>query len=142
MFLDCPEILIIKNDVLEIALVNGTLPAANRKVKTLVLCDGEQALDFLFSRNGHSGRDGNHQPKVIFLDTNLPQVSGLEVLRQIRNEPRTCYIPVVIFTASSENGEVKKAYELGANSYIVQPIEPEQFMEIANYWIQYNQFRT
>jgi two-component system response regulator len=104
--------------------------------------DGVEALDFLFARGRYAGRDINEAPKVVLLDLKLPRVDGLEVLAAIRAEPRTQAIPVVIVTSSAEDPDVKKAYQLGANSYVIKPVQFDAFFEamakVGIYWLMVN----
>ena len=104
------------------------------------VCDGQEALDFL---HGDAAEDGRKAPKVVLLDLKLPKVSGLEVLREIRAYERTKLLPVVILTSSREDCDVAEAYRLGANSFIVKPVDFENFLEVVShmgsYWVQLNQ---
>lgn len=103
----------------------------------LVARDGEEALDFI-----ERWENGDTLPVVILLDLNLPKVSGLEVLKAIKSHPEFKMIPVVVLTTSSESSDIQTAYKLGANSYIVKPVEFEKFIEVAGqidlYWTVLN----
>ena len=105
--------------------------------------DGAQALDFLFGRGAASAAE-NHGLKLVLLDLKLPRVSGLEVLHAIRADARTRRLPVVILTSSHEETDLVRAYDLGANSYLVKPVESEAFMksvaELGLYWMLLNKF--
>ena len=104
--------------------------------------DGEQALDFVFCRGNYQERKNSRQVKVILLDLKLPKVHGLEVLKEIKANPETSKIPVVIVSSSKEDPDIEKAYELGANSYVVKPVEFEDFMKSMQntgmYWLLVN----
>jgi two-component system, response regulator len=104
--------------------------------------DGEQALDFVFARGAHSGRSAAELPKVIILDLKLPKVDGLEVLKALKGDPATRLIPVVILTSSQEESDLVESYNLGANSYVVKPVEFEKFVEAVGqmgfYWLLLN----
>jgi two-component system response regulator len=104
------------------------------------VCDGREALDFL---HGSAAEEGCKPPKVVLLDLKLPKVSGLEVLREIRANERTKLLPVVVLTSSREDSDVAEAYRLGANSFIVKPVDFENFLEVVShmgsYWINLNQ---
>lgn len=104
--------------------------------------DGAEALDFLFCQGDYASRQITNQPKVVLLDLKLPKVSGLDVLRQLKADPRTQLIPVVVLTSSAEDRDVVECYRLGLNSYVVKPIDFEQFNEavqqIGFYWIALN----
>ena len=104
--------------------------------------DGQAALDFLF-REGPYAQRANTHPQVVLLDLKLPKVDGIEVLRQIRGDQRLKALPVVVLTSSREESDIVKAYHLGVNSYIVKPVEFENFSEAVSnlgfYWLLLNQ---
>lgn len=104
--------------------------------------DGAEALDFLFGTGTYTGRNLSEQPKVVLLDIKLPKVDGLEVLRRIKSDARTRTIPVVMLTSSHEERDVIDGYKLGVNSYIVKPVEFDQFTEavreLGMYWLLLN----
>lgn len=104
--------------------------------------DGAEALDFIFCRGKYDERDASLQPKVILLDLKLPKVNGLEVLKEIKMDERTRTIPVVIVTSSQEDPDIKTAYELGANSYVVKPVSSDAFIDsmskLGLYWLLVN----
>ena len=115
----------------------------HRLANTIVhLIDGEQALNFIFGNGDYSKRSILQLPKVILLDLKMPKVNGLEVLAKVKSDPRTKMIPVVILTSSQEDPDIKKCYELGANSYIVKPVEFENFSktvaDLGLYWMVVN----
>jgi CheY-like chemotaxis protein len=105
--------------------------------------DGVEALDFIFCRGPHAGRTIESGPKLILLDLKLPRVDGLEVLRQIKNDPRTKTIPVVVLTSSKVESDVGESYKQGGNSYIVKPVNFEAFavamQQLGLYWLLLNQ---
>lgn len=105
--------------------------------------DGEEALDYLFARGQYHGRNAAHVPKVILLDLKLPKLNGLEVLKEIRQNEITRKIPVIIMTSSKEDKDIQVAYDLGANSYIVKPVDFHKFAEVVKevgfYWLVLNQ---
>lgn len=107
-----------------------------------VVKDGEEALDYLFAREIYEGRNVNHFPKLILLDLKLPKVDGLEVLRQIRSDERIRKVPVVVLTSSNEEQDIVESYTLGANSYIVKPVDFGKFTDtvsqIGMYWLLLN----
>ena len=109
--------------------------------------DGEEALDFIFATGQFANnRDILHPPKVVLLDIQMPKVNGLEVLKVMKTDSRTRLIPVVILTSSKEDPDIQKCYDLGANSYIVKPVNFEGFAEairnLGFYWILLNQRPT
>ena len=105
--------------------------------------DGEEALDFLFCRGPFACRAFDHPPKLVLLDLKLPKVDGIEVLRQIKGDPRTRAVPVVIMTSSKEERDLVRSYDLGANSYIQKPVDFDQFRQtvktVGLYWMVTNQ---
>lgn len=110
--------------------------------KLVWLKDGVEALDYLLARGEYADRNINDLPKVIFLDLKLPKVDGIEVLEKIRNSEPVKKIPVVVLTSSKEEEDVVKTYNLGVNSYIVKPVEFENFAkaiaEVGFYWLVTN----
>jgi len=104
--------------------------------------DGQQALDWLFGQGEHAGRDRHNKPKVVLLDLKLPKVSGLEVLQAIRANEQTKLLPIVVLTSSREEQDVIESYRLGVNSYIVKPVDFENFSaavaEAGHYWLLVN----
>ncbi|HWE30132.1 MAG TPA: response regulator, partial [Polyangia bacterium] len=105
--------------------------------------DGADALDYLFQRGAHAARSGQPAPVLVLLDLKLPKVDGLEVLRQMRADPRVRLTPVVILTSSAEERDIVQGYGLGANSYVRKPVDFAQFHEatrqLALYWLVLNQ---
>lgn len=105
--------------------------------------DGVEALDYLHGRGRFADRASCPPPKVVLLDLKLPKLSGLEVLKAMRQDDRTRCIPVVVLTSSREDPDIKAAYELGANSYVVKPVEFQDFAEAVSrvglYWLLVNQ---
>ncbi|GAB6272732.1 MAG TPA: two-component system response regulator [Syntrophaceae bacterium] len=108
-----------------------------------VMEDGAEALDFLFCRGAYQERDCLKLPKVILLDLKLPKLNGLEVLKAVKSDERTRTIPVVVVTSSREDPDIKTAYALGANSYVVKPVDFGAFLEAMSslglYWLLVNQ---
>jgi two-component system response regulator len=108
-----------------------------------VVRDGAEALDFLFGIGSYQGRVVEDKPKVVLLDLKLPKVDGLDVLRQMKADVRTQTIPVVMLTSSREERDIVESYSLGVNSYIVKPVDFEQFNEAVRqlglYWLLLNQ---
>lgn len=110
--------------------------------KLIWLKDGVEAIDYLFAKGEYATRDPKNLPRVIFLDLKLPKIDGMEVLEEIRNNEITKKIPVVVLTSSKEEQDVVKTYNLGVNSYIVKPVEFENFAkaiaEVGFYWLVTN----
>lgn len=136
------EILIVEDNPHDAELAIRTLRKQNLANKLIHLTDGAEALDFLFAKGQYAGRNVEIKPKVIFLDLKMPKVNGLQVLEKIKMDERTRFIPVVIVTSSAEDPDVARAYELGANSYIVKPVAFENFAKIISelgmYWLVIN----
>lgn len=104
--------------------------------------DGVEALDYLFGTGSYEGRDMRQMPQLIMLDLKLPKIDGLEVLRRLRANDRTKYIPVVVLTTSTEQQDVISSYELGANAYVQKPVDFEDFVEATRqlglFWLVIN----
>jgi len=114
-----------------------------RFTNVVVARDGVEALEYVFREGRHADRDPEDGPRVVLLDVKLPLVDGIEVLRRLKADPDTHRIPVVMLTSSAEDRDLQACYELGANSYIVKPVEIERFFtaiqEIGLYWLVLNQ---
>lgn len=140
---DIVEILMVEDDPDDAELALLALKAQNIVNNIVIVHDGVEALDFLFGKGTYEGRNLNHQPKLILLDLKMPKLDGLEVLKQLRTDDRTCAIPVVMLTSSKQDPDIKQAYELGVNSYIVKPVDFDQFAEtvakLGFYWALMNQ---
>jgi len=137
------EILLVEDNPSDVELTLHVLRKHNLANRIHVVGDGAEALDFLFCRGAYQSRDAGLAPKVILLDLKLPKVDGLEVLRQLRSDERTRFLPVVIMTSSRQEHDLVESYKLGVNSYIVKPVEFGQFSEsvrqIGFYWLLLNQ---
>jgi two-component system response regulator len=137
------DILLVEDNADDAELTTTALKTSNLTNRIFVVEDGAEAIDFLFCQGKYAERSFSHSPKVVLLDLKLPKVSGLEVLRTLKMDDRTRSIPVVIVTSSREDPDIKEAYALGANSYIVKPIDFESFADAVNklglYWLLLNQ---
>ena len=111
--------------------------------EVVVAGDGEEALDYLFAKGAHAGRDPELVPEFVLLDLKLPKVDGLEVLERMREDERTKLVPVIVVSSSREHADVVAGYELGANSYVAKPANFERFSEAMRYlgwyWLNYNE---
>jgi two-component system response regulator len=140
---DAIEILIVEDNPEDAELTLRALRKNNLANRFYIAEDGAEALDFIFCRGKYQGRNINIPPKVIFLDLKLPKVSGLEVLQELRAHPHTKTLPVVMVTSSREDPDIKMAYELGVNSYVVKPVNFEDFVQAMSqtglYWLLVNQ---
>jgi two-component system response regulator len=137
------EILLVEDNLQDAELTIRSLRKHKLANNVCVVEDGAEALDFIFCRGKYAKRDVKQPPRVIFLDLKLPLVSGLEVLRAVKQDTSTRSIPVVVVTSSREDPDIKTAYELGANSYVVKPVDFESFTkaigELGLYWLLINQ---
>ena len=135
-------ILLVEDNPDDEALTLRAFAKNNIGNRIVVVRDGAEALDWLFKREKHAGRNGPN-PQVVLLDLKLPKVDGLEVLRQIRDDQRTQFLPVVILTSSKEESDLLRGYELRANSYIRKPVDFQSFVEsvreIGMYWLVLNE---
>lgn len=136
------EILLVEDNPRDAELTIRALKKKNLANNLYHVEDGVEALDYLFGRGKYSGRDINDTPKVVLLDLKLPRINGLEVLSAIKADERTQSIPVVIVTSSVEDPDVKTAYQLGANSYVLKPVQFDAFIEamakVGVYWLMVN----
>jgi two-component system response regulator len=137
------EILLVEDNPNDVMLTLHAFKKMGLANHVQVARDGVEALDAIFCTGPFAGRPGPCQPRVILLDLKLPKVDGLEVLRTIKSDARTRTIPVVVLTSSTEERDVVESYNLGVNSYIVKPVDFEQFVEAARtlgmYWLLLNQ---
>ena len=135
-------ILLVEDNPGDEALTLRALRKNNILNTVVVARDGADALDYLFATGPHSER-GGELPHIVLLDLNLPKIGGLDVLRKIRSEDATRLLPVIILTSSKEERDVASGYDLGANSYIVKPVDFTQFSEAVRqlglYWLVLNQ---
>ena len=122
------RILLVEDDPNDVELTLTALKEFNLANEVVVVGDGAEALDFLFKRGAFSERM-NGNPVVILLDLKLPKISGMEVLKQIRETENLKMIPVVILTSSREEKDLNDGYSLGTNAYVVKPLEFQQFLE-------------
>tara|TARA_R100000935_G_scaffold22913_2_gene42126 strand:- start:3282 stop:3722 length:441 start_codon:yes stop_codon:yes gene_type:complete len=137
------EILLVEDNMNDAELAIRAFRKGNISNNLIHLNDGAQALEFLFGTGKFKGRDLNNKPKVILLDLKMPKMDGLEVLTLIKANKLTKSIPVVVLTSSKENPDIEQAYSLGANSYIVKPVEFDEFIKVVTdlgfYWLLKNQ---
>ena len=136
------DILLVEDNPNDVELAIHALKKHNLANRIQVVRDGAEALDYLFARGAFAHRNIDEAPRVVLLDLKLAKVDGLEVLRQIKSDPRTRKIPVVILTSSREERDVVESYNLGVNSYILKPVDFQQFSEavrtIGLYWLLLN----
>lgn len=137
------QILIVEDNPDDLELVLHSLRKGGLANQVEVARDGEQALDFLFCRGPYAHRSIVNPPRLVLLDLKLPKVNGLQVLEQLKGNPATKAIPVAILTASGEEHDLVKSYRLGVNSYILKPVDFEQFCAAVKqatlFWLVVNQ---
>jgi CheY-like chemotaxis protein len=136
-------ILLVEDNANDEALTQRALKKAHIMNKVVVARDGAEALDYLFANGAFAERDAGEVPQVVLLDLNLPKVGGLDVLRAIRADARTKLLPVVVLTSSKQDRDLVEGYSLGANSYVVKPVDFAQFSEsvrqLGLYWLVLNE---
>jgi len=137
------DILLVEDNPQDAELTVRALKKHKVANQIYIAKDGAQALDILFARGEYTLRENSIPPKIVLLDLKLPKVSGLEVLKEIKSNDRTRMIPVVVVTSSREDPDIEEAYALGANSYVIKPVEFEQFFNAMSnlglYWLLVNQ---
>jgi two-component system response regulator len=141
------------NNIVEILLVEDNMGDAELTIRALKknnlanhlvhLEDGQEALDYIFAEGNYSNRNIENTPKLILLDLKMPRINGIQVLQKIKSDDRTKKIPVIVLTSSKEDPDIEECYLLGANSYVVKPVQFEKFLaavsEIGLYWLLLNQ---
>jgi two-component system response regulator len=136
-------ILLVEDNGDDVEITLRAFRKCNVLSEIVVVRDGVEALDYMFAAGAHAGQTTKLQPDVILLDLKLPKVSGLEVLRRLREEERTRRVPVVVLTSSNEEKDIQSSYDLGANSFVRKPVDFTQFMEVARqlgqYWLGINE---
>ncbi len=136
------EILLVEDNPTDAELTIRALKKQHLANKLHHAKDGAEALDFLFARGAYAGRKVENGPKLVLLDLKLPKVDGLEVLREMKADPRTKVIPVVIMTSSKEERDVVESYKLGVNSYVAKPVDFGRFSkaveDLGLYWLLIN----
>lgn len=142
-YLDPIDILLVEDNPHDAELTIRALKKRNLANRIYTVEDGAEAIDFIFGRGQYAERSLAEHPRVILLDLKLPKLNGLEVLQTLKADERTRAVPVVIVTSSHEDPDIQAAYNLGANSYVIKPVEFDAFAEamshIGFYWLLLNQ---
>jgi two-component system, response regulator len=137
------EILLVEDNPNDVELALHALKKNKLVNHVQVVRDGEEALDYIFCKGTFAKRDIQKKPKLILLDLKLPKIDGIEVLKRIKSDPQTREIPVVVLTTSREERDIIETYRLGVNSYILKPVDFDQFVDsvrqIGFYWMLLNQ---
>jgi two-component system response regulator len=138
------RILLVEDNPDDEMLARMALRKITLAVELAVARDGVEALEYLFCTGAYADRNPDLMPGLVLLDLKLPRMNGLEVLRRIRADRRTCYLPVVILTLSREEQDLAASYRLGVSSYVRKPVDFTRFSEalqlIATYWLTLNEF--
>ncbi|MFN3683762.1 MAG: response regulator [Fimbriimonadaceae bacterium] len=144
--MDAKVVLLVEDNADDERLTLRALRKNNIMNEVVVACDGEEALDYLFGRGRHAVREHASMPAVVLLDLKLPGMTGIDVLKEIRSNPGTRLLPVVVLTNSDDPVQAAVCFEHGANSFVRKPVDPQEFSEtilqIGLYWLLLNQTAT
>lgn len=136
------QIVLVEDSQDDAELAMRSLKKSNVVNEVVWLKDGEEALNYFFRRDSYAGKGELQRPRLVLLDLKLPKVDGIQVLSELKADSKLKTVPVVIMTSSRENKDLEKCYDLGANSYVVKPIDFNKFMdmarEISMYWVMIN----
>ncbi len=140
---DAIEVLLVEDNPTDAELTLRALRGKGLRNNFVVARDGQEALDCLFAQGAYADRNMGESPKLVLLDLRLPKIDGIEVLRKIKSDERTKMIPVVVLTSSRQEPDIEKCYQLGANSYIVKPVDFDKLVEAVSalgvYWLLMNE---
>jgi two-component system, response regulator len=136
------DILLVEDNRHDIEMIMYSFEEHGMRYHMLAVQDGAKALDYFFGDHGCLHGGTAQMPRLIMLDLKLPRVNGVEVLKRLKSDTRTRHIPVVVFTSSNESRDKLECYSLGVNSYIVKPLDSDEFSrfvaDIGSYWIRMN----
>ncbi len=137
------EILLVEDNPNDVKLAMHAFRTHNVANLVHVARDGAEALEYVFCTGRYADRKIENRPRIVLLDLKLPMIDGIEVLRRVKADPRTRSVPIVVMTSSNEERDIVETYDLGVNSYIVKPVDFEQFTEVVRqlgyYWLVLNQ---
>jgi two-component system response regulator len=140
--MDYVDIIIVEDNHHDVEMILDTFRESEIKSKALILSDGVEAAKYFFDPLAKFISENIKPPRLILLDLKLPKITGMEVLKLLKTDEKTKYIPVVVFTSSNEERDRTESYKLGANSYLVKPLDADEFADhikqIINYWIKFN----
>lgn len=140
---DLYDIILADDNTSDAELAIRALRKSFTSLKILHVEDGAELLEYMFASGRFSGRNIQHQPSMILMDLKMPRLSGLEALQQIKQNPQTKNTPVILLTSSEEANDIDAGYNMGANSYVVKPLEYDNYLnaitEIGRYWLTINQ---
>ena len=136
------ELLLVEDSPDDVEFFLHSFRAANIPAQIQIAQDGAEALDFIFGTGDHADRSPPGRLRAIVLDLKLPKIDGLDVLRRVKGDPRTKHIPVIVLSSSREERDLVEGYQLGINSYVVKPMQFDEFAELVRvlgrYWLQFN----
>lgn len=137
------EVLLIEDNASDVEMITRALKKPNNESPLFRVKDGGEALDFLFGEGQYVGRDTKNIPQVILIDLKMPRVHGKECLMRIKLNDQTKKIPVVVLSSSKEDADIVECYDLGANGYVIKPVDSEEFQKtiasIGSYWLKINE---
>jgi two-component system response regulator len=137
------SVLLVEDNPDDAEFTLRALRKANVALNIVLVDNGVKALDFVFGTGTFAERAGAKLPRIMLLDLKMPKVDGLEVARRIKNDPRTRSLPIIIFTSSREQRDIAESYQIGANSYVVKPIDYAELItklgDLVRYWLQLNE---
>jgi CheY-like chemotaxis protein len=140
--MDKPEIFIIEDNIHDVEMIQAALQESGMNVGVQVFRDGAEAAKYFLNPTTEFIEEKLRPPRVVLLDLKLPKINGLEVLKLLKSNEKTKHIPIVIFTSSNEEKDRRESYALGANSYLVKPLDADEFSkyikQIAKYWVKMN----
>jgi two-component system response regulator len=137
------EVLLIEDNASDVEMITRALKKPNNEKPLFRVKDGGEALDFLFGEGQYAGRDTKNMPQLILIDLKMPKVHGKECLMRIKMNDRTKKIPVVVLSSSREDADITESYDLGANGYVIKPMDSEEFHKtiasVGSYWLKVNE---